>query len=909
MIGKVLGHYRVVEKLGAGGMGVVYKARDTHLDRFVALKVLPPERVADAERKRRFVQEAKAASALNHPNIIHVYDIAEADGIEFIAMEYVQGKTLDRFVGSKGLGINEALGYAVQIADGLAKAHAAGIVHRDLKPANIMVNEDGGVKILDFGLAKLMERGEAGPSASTETAAAGEELHTEKGAIVGTVAYMSPEQAQGKTVDARSDVFSFGSVLYEMLTGRRAFQGESKAMILASILQKEPQPISEIVAEAPTEVGRVLARCLRKDPQRRWQNMSDLKEVLRDLKEESDSGRLSATMPVAPHRSFPLRWLLATIGVLVVVAAAMLWRFPRVPPGELRLTRFSYDSGVTSASSISPDGKLAAYESDRNDPGNLDIYVRQLGGRQEIRLTHDKADDLQPCLSPDGTQVVFRSMRNGGGIYRTNTFGGEEQKIADGGWFPRYSPDGSQIIYTVMPPSGGASLNKMYLIPAQGGIPRLFQPEFGVFPMYGNPPLAVWSPDGKHVLFDGVRGQDPSSADWWVAPVDGGAAVRTGAVQSLTPPNAQTWIRPAGWFGNQVIYAEGASTAEGSNLFAVPIKPGDWKISGASRRLTLGAGLHLTFTPAHDGSMLINNTKAVTEIWNLPLDPSKGTPSGEPRLLTPEEISKGDPSISRDGSRLTYFAGTLLPHPRGEIRLRDMAGGPESSFPVRGFQVSIEPRLNANGSVLAFRDFIDGKWHSYLYDGKSTPAHEVCEGCTIRSFFSNPNEVLAQYGNEIVRQNTVSGERSIILSANNGTILDADLSPDDRWVAVVMGKPSGGNAIYVAPVRASPAPMQDWILIADDEDTVLDSPRWPADGSLLYFISGRDGRPCIWAQRLHGETMRPLGNAVEIYHENRARYGVYGPPRYRTISVARDRLVMLMIEVTGNIWSANLLQK
>jgi len=263
MIGKVLGHYRVVEKLGAGGMGVVYKARDTHLDRFVALMILPPERIADAERKRRFVQEAKAASALNHPNIIHVYDIAEADGIEFIAMEYVQGKTLERFVGVKGLGINEALGYAVQIADGLAKAHAAGIVHRDLKPADIMVNEDGGVKILDFGLAKLMERGEASPSASTKTTAAGEELNTERGVVVGTLAYMSPEQAQGKTVDARSDIFSFGSVLYEMLTGRRAFQGESKAMTLASILEKEPQPISEIVAGAPPEVERVLARCLR----------------------------------------------------------------------------------------------------------------------------------------------------------------------------------------------------------------------------------------------------------------------------------------------------------------------------------------------------------------------------------------------------------------------------------------------------------------------------------------------------------------------------------------------------------------------------------------------------------------------------------------------------------------------
>src|SRR5712671_2885171 len=202
MVGRTISHYQILEKLGEGGMGVVYKARDTHLDRFVAIKVLPPEKVADPERMRRFVQEAKAASALNHPNIVHIYDIAEADGVQFIAMEYVPGKTLDQMMGRKGLRLSETLKYAVQIADALAKAHAAGIVHRDLKPSNIMVTGDGLVKVLDFGLAKLTEQGLPNESVDTRTLRQ-EAAQTEEGVIVGTTAYMSPEQAEGKPVDAR----------------------------------------------------------------------------------------------------------------------------------------------------------------------------------------------------------------------------------------------------------------------------------------------------------------------------------------------------------------------------------------------------------------------------------------------------------------------------------------------------------------------------------------------------------------------------------------------------------------------------------------------------------------------------------------------------------------------------------
>jgi len=287
-LGQIISHYRIVEKLGAGGMGVVWKARDTRLDRFVALKFLPAAKMSDPERKRRFVQEARAASALNHPNIITIYEIDQADGADFIAMEFVPGKALDRLISRKGLRLNEALLYAIQIADALAAAHAAGIVHRDLKPGNVMVTENGCAKVLDFGLAKLIERGGVSELARTETIE--QAPKTEEGIVVGTVSYMSPEQAEGKKVDARTDIFSFGAVLYEMITGARAFAGDSILSIMSAILRDEPKPAAEIIGEFPPEVDRIIRRCLQKDPNRRYRHACDLKIDLEQVKEGLAAG-------------------------------------------------------------------------------------------------------------------------------------------------------------------------------------------------------------------------------------------------------------------------------------------------------------------------------------------------------------------------------------------------------------------------------------------------------------------------------------------------------------------------------------------------------------------------------------------------------------------------------------------
>src|SRR5713101_4913918 len=332
-LGSKLGSYEVLSLLGAGGMGEVYRARDTRLGRVVAIKVLPAERMADENRRRRFVQEAQAASALNHPNIVTIYQIESADGNDFIVMEYVPGKTLDTVIPRQGMRLGEVLRIAIPIADAVARAHAAGIVHRDLKPANVVVGSDGAVKVLDFGLAKLAALEEAdSPKRETRSEDGDATPLSRPGTVAGTVEYMSPEQATGNTVDARSDVFSFGAVLYEMVTGRRAFAGNSTAETLAALMHEHPKAPRELAPDVPRDLERVILRCLQKDPDRRFQHMADVKVELQEIKDESDSQPAAAQAPARRRRHWWLAVALAGALLLAPVAVWLRWR-----PREIEL--------------------------------------------------------------------------------------------------------------------------------------------------------------------------------------------------------------------------------------------------------------------------------------------------------------------------------------------------------------------------------------------------------------------------------------------------------------------------------------------------------------------------------------------------------------------------------------------
>jgi eukaryotic-like serine/threonine-protein kinase len=503
-LGSKLGSYEVLSLLGAGGMGEVYRARDTRLGRVVAIKVLPAERMADENRRRRFVQEARAASALNHPNIVTIHEIGSADGIDFIVMEYVPGKTLDTVIPRQGMKLGEVLRIAIPIADAVARAHASGIVHRDLKPANVVVGSDGAVKVLDFGLAKLVILEEAdSPKRETRSEDGDGGPLSRPGTVAGTVEYMSPEQATGNKVDARSDVFSFGAVLYEMVTGRRAFAGNSTAETLAAVLREQPKAPSEVVPGLPRELERLILRCLQKDPDRRFQHMGDVKVGLQEIKEESNSQPAAAQAPARRRR----RWWLAVAlaGALPLAVAAWLRWHPReielAPPQLVPLTSML---GAETHPTFSPDGGQIAFVWGGEKYENWDIYIKMIGSSEIHRLTTDPADDVFPSWSPDGRQIAFiRVSRNGdaGTIHLVSPLGGSDRKLSD---FPvrsklSWSPDGRWLAadrYSSATEAAPGAAG-IYLIPVLGGEPRPMTSAKA--PACHHTPAV--SPDGHHLAY------------------------------------------------------------------------------------------------------------------------------------------------------------------------------------------------------------------------------------------------------------------------------------------------------------------------------------------------------------------------------------------------------------------------
>ncbi len=408
LVEQQIGSYQILSLLGSGGMGVVYKARDIRLKRFVAIKILPPDQMSDPERKRRFVQEARAASALNHPNIITIYDIGKDGGIDFIVMENVDGKPLHQQIPRKGMRLNEALKVAIQMADALAKAHSAGIIHRDLKPTNVMVTNDGLVKVLDFGLAKLTDvEYDEGETRTTQ-------LQTEEGTIIGTVAYMSPEQAEGKKVDARSDIFSFGAVLYEMVTGMRAFVGDSNLALLTAIMREEPKPISQIVQGIPHDLEKIINRCLRKDPQKRLQVIGDarieIEECLSSLAEASRA-EIAGPKPVAKAlRREQVAWAVAVAFLISTIVVAMSYlRVVRDPARTIiseilppEKTQFSFEYGRRV---LSPDGRTLAFSA-TDENGKTMLWVRALDSPSARLLPGTEMADM-PFWSEDGRALGF----------------------------------------------------------------------------------------------------------------------------------------------------------------------------------------------------------------------------------------------------------------------------------------------------------------------------------------------------------------------------------------------------------------------------------------------------------------------------------------------------------------------
>ena len=856
-------------------MGEVYRARDLRLGREVAVKVLPAERMADQDRRRRFVQEARAASALNHPNIVTIHEIDSVDGIDFIVMEYVAGKTLDQLIPRQGMRLGEVLRLAIPMADALARAHGAGIVHRDLKPANVAVTPEGTVKVLDFGLAKLLQQELTSEEteAVTQDAVAAEAL-SRPGTVAGTAGYMSPEQASGAKVDARSDVFSFGSVLYEMVTGQRAFSGNSAVETLAAVIKQQPKSPSDLVPGVPRELERVIQRCLKKEPERRFQHMLDVKVELQEVKEESDSAAV-ATPPVVGRRKRKA-WTAAGLAAVAAASAlaAWLWRPRAAPLPPPRVEPLTATSGHEGSPTFSPDGQQVAFDWGGERSDNWDIYVKMIGSSELHRLTTDPAFEAAPSWSPDGRQIAFLRWSSGtAAIHIVSPLGGSSRKLSD--WPASgplsWSPDGRWLAVQrarskseTAPEEGG-----IYLVPLEGGTPRLLaRPQ----PL-GDDGAPAFSPDGRRVAYAScVTRLPPSPCDVHVVEL-GPGSVPTGPSRRLTRQGFRifglAWARD----GASIVY----DTESGPYTFHL------WRVGVEGdrppERLEVAGMGALSPAIAASGRRLAFSRRLYDT------DIARFAAEGPPELALASSFYEGTSRFSPDGRRVAFESM------RSGERLEIWLAAPDGSNPVqltRGpgrWQGS--PSWSPDGRRIAFdSQGEDGRWDLWTID---------VDGGAPRKLTQHPGDENVPRWSRDGQWISFTSERDGLagiwrVPADGGA--EESLARTGVWFGVeesIDGQTLFFKRDYRSPLVARPlAGGPDRTLVGCVHGTFA-----VADGAIYYAACGEGGDPDLHRLDLASGQDRRLGT-LEKYAGS-----LTVSPDGRTIlyqKLARDEADLMLIE-------------
>ena len=906
--GTRIGSYEVTAQIGLGSMGEVYRATDTNLKRQVAIKVLPAVAAADVERLARFQREAEVLAALNHPNIAQIHGLEKSDGTIALVMELVEGPTLADRIAEGPIPVDEALLVATQIAGALEAAHERRIIHRDLKPANVKVRPDGTVKVLDFGLAKAIEPSGLITRALSESPTITSPAMTKAGVILGTAAYMSPEQARGQAVDTRTDIWSFGCVLFEMLSGRRAFPAGTLSDTLVAVLQGKPD-WRALPAGLPNSIRTLLQRCLEKDPKQRLHDIADARLELVDALQ---SPTQASTTPNVPSR-LGVRWA-AWVGlaILLVMVSVLALRYewfhrPATRPDVSAALRLTSDSGLSTDPALSADGKLLAFASDRGQD-NLDIWVKQVGATEALRLTTHESDDREPDLSPDGQRIVFRSDRDGGGIHIVSTLGGDERRIAEGGRRPRFSPDGKWIAYWVgslgadFAASGGS---KVYVIPSGGG------PAQPIATDLAGTRFPVWSPDGTRLLLYGLAGwkeQGAGEEDWWVVPRERGPAIKTGAMELFRRQKLalRRTDGAAAWTAdNHIIFS--ARVGDSTNVWQVPIS-GTYQVAGNPERLTTGTGHDVSPAVAHSGPagslrLVFASLNENIDLWGLsfrgPDGANQGRVTSEMRRLTQDITLDGQPALTRDGKVLVYVSRRSGSFDLWRKGLDDDKESVVAATPWH----ETHPAISADGSTVAY--LVDGNQRSVIdVVVRGGPARTVCDGCFLPWDLSSNGSQLLFWSLDQRRVGLVdlaSGGKADLLRHSEYAVLHAVFSPDDRWISFLA---IGGSArrIFIAPF-SGPARVDERLWIAVIDGLSESTPRWSPDGNLIYFTSFRDGFECFWAQRLDARTKKPRGSAFPVHHIHSARRSLGNVTVFwQELGVATDKLVFPLNDQTANIW-------
>ncbi|HKY42636.1 MAG TPA: protein kinase [Pyrinomonadaceae bacterium] len=878
--GEVLGSYEITSLIGRGGMGEVYLAEDKRLRRKVALKLLPSSVTKDASRLHRFEQEARAASALNHPNIIAIYEITEANSTLVMATEFVDGETLRHRLSLGALPINEVLSISIQIAEALSAAHKAGIIHRDIKPDNIMIRPDGYVKVLDFGLAKLSEP----DSAQFFSEASTQKIKTGSGVVIGTVGYMSPEQARGQTVDARSDIFNFGTVIYEMVAGKRPFAGETPSDSLAAILKVDPAPLSHHAPEVPAELERIVSKALRKDRYERYQTVNDLLLDLRSLKQEIDfNARLDRS--ARPTKAQAVIVAVALIALITAVAIGIYnVRKPSQPqpaeaPQVVKTTQVTFSSGFDGYPSLSPDGKSVAYSSDQN--GTFEIYVKQLseiGG--ELQLTSDGQQNFQPSWSPDGQRIAYHSRKRGG-VWIVPALGGAPKQVTEDGARPVWSPDGSLIAFQSESPGGELSNSRVmppstiWIVPSQGGSPKqITQP--------GNPAgghsAPSWSPDGKRIVFEA---SDFARTTVWSIAVDGSDAKKV--VQGTQPIYSGD---------GRHVYFMGRYSGE-SELSRILVSSSGEAIGEPTTVLQAREGAYFSGpVVSPDGKKILYSANRIESNLSTVSLLANGDPAGPPSIFASDTSSRNTlPRFSPDGRKiaLNRWRRTTGNHiwvgdadgknltqitntPPGEAQASWLPGGDKVAFLSEG----------PNKHLML--------WTVSIVTGKQEPLLDLGEGIQYATVSPDGNHVAYNFIQNGVINVWVAGVHD---GQRKQLTFDAEMagfpcwSTDGQWIAYEQKRGRDDYLMLIPSKGGQPIQL-----------TFDKGKSWPhsfsPDDEEIAFAGQRDGIWNIYTISISTKVQKQLTNYLQM--NSFVRYPTW----------SSNRIVYEYAETTGNIWMLEL---
>lgn len=890
------GRYQLLTRIGAGGMGEVYSARDTQLERTVALKVLPADVAADEDRMRRFVQEAKAAAALNHPHIAHIYEIGEAQGTSFIAMELIEGETLRQKIHHEKTRLKRLLEWLAQAADGLAKAHAAGIVHRDLKPDNIMISRDGYAKILDFGLSKLIEPQRASGSeidAASEIATVllATPLST-PGMIMGTVGYMSPEQARGKThIDGRSDIFSFGCILYEAVTKHQPFAGESVVDSLHNIIHAQPPPLKDFNATVPADLQRIVRRCLAKDPEDRYQTIKDVATELKELRREIENAAeierstapdtasgsnisgagdetisirnrtSAATGEAAPHSSSSAEYVVSEIkrhkGFVGIAALVLLlaiagigfalyksWGKSDRPPQAIKIERLT-TNGKSYDAAISPDGNYVVYI--LNEGGQQSLWRRQVATTSNVQIIPPaEVEYLALSFTPDSNYINFvRTEKNKlAALYQMPVLGGAEKKlISDADGAVDYSPDGKQFAFTRgnYPKLGESAL---FIANADGTGERIValrkRPE--TFPWWREPTPA-WSSDGKSI-----------------ACIAGGDAAGSGPMRVVEVQVADGTIRPVpgrDWYEiKRVTWLKDKSgfvilgADKSSEYYSQQI----WYISsadGEARRITTDFNNYVGLSLTADSSALVAvQSNRISNIWVAPnTDASRAI----------QVKSGGNNQDGTDGLAWT---------PDGRIVYYSRASGTDDIWIMNGDGTGQKQLTSEAGTNYDFKVTPDGRYIVFTSErnGYANLWRMDLDGSNPKQLTSGNSDFSAAISPDskwIVYDSNSSGTPNLSkVSIDGGSVTrlteyaaeNSEVSPDGKLIACEYREDTNSPWRYAIIPFEGGKPVKVFDLPSNTSSEL----RWSPDGRSLTYLDTRNGVTNIWSFPLDGSAPKQL---------------------------------------------------